>query len=196
MKCLFSPSSIFFLSKPLFLFADVKRNFFIGKKEKKAWKEDGLLPGSRHKSTSRTSWRTFARRTESILRRSRKRICIWPVASIRPSLCNSASPSLPASPRNYRRRCSMENKSIIRSINPETHSFEENLFVFQKEFPEKRISQNRIFFYTRSILKLNICTDRFRVYKKKKIRKSYISFDRKLFKYYICRTIVGNKRYE
>lgn len=62
----------------------------------------------------------------------------------------------------------MENKSIIRSINPETHSFEENLFVFQKEFPEKRISQNRIFFYTRSILKLNIYTDRFRMYKEKK----------------------------
>lgn len=62
----------------------------------------------------------------------------------------------------------MENKSIIRSINPETRSFEENLFVFRKEFPEKSINQNRIFFYTRSILKLNIYTDRFRMYKEKK----------------------------
>jgi len=55
----------------------------------------------------------FVRRKENIRRRSRRKTYKSPAASTRPYPCNWESPSSPASPRSYRRRCGEKCESII-----------------------------------------------------------------------------------
>ena len=72
------------------------------------------LPGSRRRSSCRTSWRRSARRRGSTPRPSRRRSGRWPAASTPPTRCGTVSPWSPASPRSCRQRCAGKWKNISR----------------------------------------------------------------------------------